>query len=287
MIATHWNDEGKYPADEGIFVEEGVPRPFTAALDSLLNAPDLVPKILPDLIAVCRSAKAVAIRAMANLDGVLADKPPHFASICSHISLIQNLSCLSAPKFSLALLGQDIVPSAVKLLLWLHNQSRGTPFEKYMASKAVLTGVGTVLTSLMSPNGPSWAIQALDAGVLSAALKLCMPMLLDTLRQYLMYKAVVRSAARALRRMKRLKLDDSLGGSIQEAWIAFKMLAEERIAQKERVDKEEVKSHNCDRVNCDVLIDHDDLLRCSGCSQEARKGLRGEHMHLRKCDYNF
>lgn len=246
MIVRNWNAEGKYPADEKLCAQAGVPRPFTAALDNLLNAPELVPKILPDLITVCGSAKAVAIKAMGNLDGVLADKPLHMGSIYSHISLIQNLCCLSAPKILLAMLGQGMVSSVVKLLLWLHNKPRGTPFEEDMASRAVMMGLGTLLTSLMSPNGPSWAIQALDAGVLSAT---CEPTLLDILCQYLVYRAVVRSAARALKRMERLKPDNSLGGPTQEAWIAFKMLTEGRISQKERVDKEEAKPHSCDRTN--------------------------------------
>lgn len=148
------------------------------------------------------------------------------------------------------MIGQGMVSWVAKLLLWLHKQSRRSPLEEHVASKAtVLLGVDTLYKSFLSPNGPSWVIQALDAGVLSANLKLCEPTLFHILCQYLVYKAVVRSVARALRRMERLKSEDSLGGPTREAWIAFEMLAEERISQKRQVDEEEAKPHNCDQVN--------------------------------------
>ncbi|KZP20257.1 hypothetical protein FIBSPDRAFT_932317 [Athelia psychrophila] len=122
-------------------------------------------------------------------------------------------------------------------------------------------------------------LATLDAGILPAALNSapriaqlekpqslqCSALLSDLLCQYLVYKSVVRSAAKALRRTERLNIDSSLGSPIWEAWVVFEALARDRIALKENLGERDSKSQKCNRVDCRTVIDPDDLLRCTGC----------------------
>ena len=110
----------------------------------------------------------------------------------------------------------------------------------------------TFIDALMTVNGPSWVVQAFDAGILPALLKsgrrltqldahrrnLCTTLLSDMLCQYLVYRSVLRPVAKTLRRTERLQIDQDVAGPLWDGWLFFKSLAGVRIAIKEERDDE-------------------------------------------------
>ncbi|KZP25866.1 hypothetical protein FIBSPDRAFT_929063 [Athelia psychrophila] len=138
------------------------------------------------------------------------------------------------------------------------------------------------MNGMMESNGPSWVSQSLDAGILAAILQSaprltrssklnssrCSSLLSNILCQYLVYKSVVRSAAKGLRKVERLELDGGLGGPIWEAWAIFQTLVSERIAIKKRSSQSIANRKACGRMDCRASTDHDELLRCGGCLKE-------------------
>ncbi|KZP28805.1 hypothetical protein FIBSPDRAFT_234738 [Athelia psychrophila] len=278
VIARHWVNEGRYPALETVFQVEGMPRPFTEALDALLEDSENT-DWLPDVIASSGSAKAVAIHAIENLNAVLAENPPNFQAIYFHLSIIRNLSRATARQLSLAFLSQGMIPSTVKTLQWLGEQSASAAED--MVCECMHICFSTLLDTMSLINGPSWVVQAFEAGILPAILisvprmkhspesvsSECASLLSDILCQYLVYKSVIRSAAKAIKRVDRLKFDEGSGGPIWEAWNTFKTLAQERIALKKETDKKEIRQNRCHSIKCEGVIDleNDELLACSGC----------------------
>lgn len=271
MMTRYWMGEGRYPASvERMFTAAGVPRAFTRALDALLSGEDQTPNCLPDLIAASRGAKAAATNAIEHLTAVLAHTPPNFKTLANHISLINNMSSVKAPTLLLALLSQGMIPLVVKMLLWLEKQSTSTPEDNDVACRCMLLCFQTLMDAMMTINGTSWVTQALDAGILPAILQsahrmkhasegaasLYSTLLSDMLCQYLLYKSVLRSAMKAIRRVERLNLDNSVGGPIWDAWGIFLATARERAALKEKLDKEETSPQHCHRAHVCTFFGH-------------------------------
>ncbi|KZP10497.1 hypothetical protein FIBSPDRAFT_963101 [Athelia psychrophila] len=292
MITRYWIDTGRYPDAEMAFVAVGSPQPFTTTLNLLLDPLDLALQSqisasngLPELIATAGSAEVVATHAIEHLNTVLAEEPPHFNTIYHHICLMKVFSSHASSKLVIVMLDQGASPLMVKTLLWLTEQS-ATGFAEERFLRCVEMCFRALAEAMMAINGRLWACQSVDAGMLPAILKsapllaqspeivcrVCSTLLFNMLCQYLVYRSVVRSAAKAIRRVERLKLDDSLGGPIWDAWTVFKRLSQERIQiSQERIalkeDPSKANATFCSRLNCLASIDPDELLRCSGCWQ--------------------
>ncbi|KZP27829.1 hypothetical protein FIBSPDRAFT_927821 [Athelia psychrophila] len=275
MITKYWMAEGSVNL-ESAFAAAGAPHPFTKTLIILIKPENRPSTCLPEFIAaVPGGAKSAAAHAIMQLNAVVGQPllPRHFYTVRNHTTLIGNLSFSTTPTLLLELLCQGMIPSTVRTLVWLEKQPTNTPDEAQTACE-------TLDAAIMCSNGPSWVVQALDAGLLPAALKSASRITLQLekprslqyatllpnfLCQYLVYKSVVRSAAKALRRTARLDVDRSRGGPIWDAWGVFEALARDRIALKESLDEKESKSQKCHRGDCRTVMDPDDLLRCTGC----------------------
>lgn len=206
-------------------------------------------------------AKAAAINVVRQLNDVRAEKPPNFNTILLHTSLIDSF-CHSI-ELRLAMLIQGVVPSTVKLLSWLGTQPTRVAGVEDILCRCIDLSL-YILQQVMTANGPtSMVIQAFDADILPAILKSacqmarltneislrCSSILSNTLCKYLVFKSVVRSAAKALERVDRLNLDDSSGGPIWQAWVVFQTLARERIDILNSMDKGEGRMLKCYRAN--------------------------------------
>ncbi|KZP22034.1 hypothetical protein FIBSPDRAFT_1043749 [Athelia psychrophila] len=228
------------------------------------------------------STKATATNAIGHLNVALAEKPAHFGKIYTQITLIYHLCRVDAPDILLAMLGQGMISSVVKTLLWLEKHSPSTRKDEKAACECLTSCFFLLIQPTMTRNGPSWVSKALDAGILLAIMKSaprmqhmpdiavsnCAALLSYNLCQYLVYKSVIRSAARAIKRVDHDPTLADSGGHIWEAWNVFKTLAEERIAfkdGKDELDTEEAERHSCNRAQCDARTNYHQLLRCSGC----------------------
>jgi len=215
----------------------------------------------------------VARVAIQHLNDVSSIKQPDFKTVYAHLSLINNLSYNSYPSLHLALLNRGMIPAMVKMLVFCNTQ----PMDNFHITGCVMMCYFTVINALMTANGPSWVVQAFDAGILPALLKsgrhltqldahhrdLCTKLLSDLLCQYLVYRSVLRPVAKALRKTERLQIGQDVAGPLWDGWLFFKCLAEERIAIKEERDDE--GQRKCNRVGCNETDDMSDLRRCSGC----------------------
>jgi hypothetical protein len=257
MVAKYWLGEGIDAGVEGFFKVAGMARPFTNALDSLLDAEDLTPDRLADVVAAAPGgAKMVARVAIQHLSDVSSFKQPDFETVYAHLSLINNLSCNSYPSLHLALLNRGMILAMVKMLVFCNMQ----PMDNVRIAGCVMMCYFTFIDALMTVNGPSWVVQAFDSGILPALLKsgrrltqldahrrnLCTKLLSDLLCQYLVYRSVLRPIAKALRRTERLQIDEDVAGPLWDGWLLFKSLAEERIAIKDERDDE--VQRKCNRV---------------------------------------
>lgn len=282
MLTRHWKDEGRFPEFIQKVLEAGdTGRPFTGALNALLNAGDLAANCLPDVVAASGGAKSAATTAIERLNAVLAEKPPHFPTIHSHISLLNNFSCHKDPEIVRAMLGGGMILTLVKTFVWLEEQSPSASADKDKICQCMNACLYTLANAMTVVNGPSRVVQALHAGLLPAVLKSasrmdpssdrriafeCSRLLFDILCQYLVYREVIRSAERALKTVERFRLDDTLGGPIKAAWDMFKTLSQKRTALKERFDAgDDGPQRRCDRVKVSAPVPSTILVNDRSC----------------------
>ncbi|KZP07102.1 hypothetical protein FIBSPDRAFT_1053168, partial [Athelia psychrophila] len=283
MITRYWmSEDSNFTLKNACAAAGCTPHLFTRALFTLIENldPPSTPKFLSDVIvAAPGGAAAVAKHAIEQLTVAQAEKPTNFQMIAEHITLIKSLLSNRAPQLLLNLLGQGLIPSIVKLLLWLRKQQpANAPNDERMACQCVMLSCFTLTRAIMAPNGPSWAIQALDAGIIPAILhsaprimqlssehhsSLCSAVLSDTLWQFLVYPSVIRTAAKALERVERLDLDSRLGGPVWEAWGIFKNTTQRRMDLKDKCIGRESSLRTCSRRDCSST--GEDKLLCSGC----------------------
>ncbi|KZP13199.1 hypothetical protein FIBSPDRAFT_983272 [Athelia psychrophila] len=276
MITRRWIAECRNPIT---FARAEQPRPFNAVLIILLLDDGSRPSnCLPDLIAASGGEKAVAALAIGHLNTVLAEKPTDLSTISRQLTLVVNLSLSKVPTLLLALLRQGVIPSMVKMLVWLAEQSPSVPENETTACRCVVVCFHTLHDAVTGLYGTSWVVQALESGMISAILKSasriaqldeirstsCSRLLSNTLCQFLVHRAAVRSAAKALKMVERLHIEDALVAPIREAWIVFKVLAKERIAMKELFSGADLIITSCARASCTVFKAYDDLMRCNG-----------------------
>lgn len=160
---------------------------------------------------------------------------------CAHLALMHLVS---------SFISRCLVSEVQAVSVKVHTDSTG---KVQTACKCVNSCCSALQCASAAPNGHSWAIQALDSGLVPAILKSapridqlkkhdaiwCSTLLSPNLYQYLIYKSVIHSTARALRKGERLDLDN-LGGPIGDAWFAFKHLAQERITLKAKGNQAEL-----------------------------------------------
>lgn len=252
LIVGHWKEEGHNPSVDRVFRMAGMARPFTTALDGLLIQDDWI--WAPVIIMASGGAEAAAINAIKHLNDVLGEKPLDLETISLHISLIRNF-CRST-ELNFAMLNQGMVISIVKTLSWLETQPTRVADVKNMICACTHLSFLTLNQGMMTTAS---VIQALEADILPVILKsarrlahdtslTCSSLLSNTLCLFLVFKSVVRSAAKALKRVDRLKLGDSSGGPIWKAWVVFKTLCRERIDVLDNMDQGERRMQRCQKV---------------------------------------
>ena len=273
LLVKHWLAEGLDPAVAHIFGTSGSSRPFARTFENLLSG-DITPNCLPDVVAAAPGgATTVARIAIQHLDKDASAKHPDFTALYHHVSLIYNLFSVSCPALPHAFLNRGLIPTMVKMLASFNLQ----PVDTVKVASCVVRCYFILIDALQSANGPSWVIQAFDSGILSAILKsgrrlatldpfhrdLCTTLLSDILCQYLVYRSVLGSVAKALRRMERLCIDQDVAGPLWDGWMSFKSLAQERIAIKEEND--DGVTNRCNRIGVSQLGSRFSQIYVDGC----------------------
>ncbi|KAF7977132.1 hypothetical protein HWV62_4529 [Athelia sp. TMB] len=194
-----------------------------------------------DVIAGAGGAKPIAARAINVLSSIHAGKFPNIEDTYTRLVFINHLSASDFPNLSAEMLVRGIIPWTIRVLSWL-ERNFGKQAHQEMAGQCVAACFYILADVLYKGNGPLWAAQALDAGLLPAVLKSaarvadmpemmssrCASLLHKVIGGFIIDRPVIRATAKAMRRLDRLDLDDSAGGPIWEAWRDFKTLAQER-----------------------------------------------------------
>jgi hypothetical protein len=260
MLARYWLAEGQDREIEVLFNATGIGRHFTSTLGIFLRAEDTTPYcLLPDVIAAAPGgAKSVARIGIQHLHEDASEDHPDFRTIYQDLSLIDNFSCKSCPALHLALLNRGIIPTMIKMLTLFNAQT----IDNIDITHCVKMCYSVLSRAFQSANGTSWIVQAFDAGLLPALLKSgrrlaqldkfssnhCTDLLSDILCQYLVYRSVIYSAGKVLRRVERLNIDQDVAGPLWDGWLLFKGLAQERIKFAIQTENDDVKQNGCNRI---------------------------------------
>lgn len=263
MMTKYWADEGKHPAVEAFFEAGGLDRPFTRALDSLLDPQNLTPNCLPDVVAaVSGGAPEVARLALKHMDEISQLSAPKFEVIFCHLSLINNLANNTFSPLHFALLNCGIIPRTIKMLNWINSQSNSD----IVAARSVMICYFTLVDSIMSTNGSSWVNQAFDSGIVPSILHTghyltqisehyrgqCTS-IFPLLCQYLVYHSVLRSVGKFLRRMERRPVQKEIAGPLWDGWLLFQSLAKERLKMNE--ESEHAFKRYCERLGVSQSVE--------------------------------
>lgn len=266
LISRNWIAEDSSLIIDAVFApaNEPVSCLFAIALDALVSNPTAqVSLSMAEVILAAGGREVVAKHAVDRIKAAL-EETPDFVVLFQHLSLIANLTCTDDNDSELLLCALELgmIPLLIRTLLWIHKQSPATSKDEELACRSVGSCCLMMEYVRIAPKGPIWVIQALNSGLIPAILKsahrisnvserhphLASILLCDTLCSFLIYRSVVHSASRALRKLEKSNLE-SLAGPIWDAWIVFKNLAYDRAFLK-NVDSEESFS---DKKNLNVF----------------------------------
>ena len=243
-----------------------------------------------------------AVTPVKMLDDLLAGRSFDLEAARKCISNVSEMVKLasSVPQRKRAMLDQGIVSSTVKTLMWLEKNSSVVSAHQDMASRCVRMCYGVLLDVLVTEfiySEIRWIVQALDAGLLLAIMKsesaprtsgaigrsisFRCSHLLRVFALQLVYKSVVRSAAKALAAVGGLSLTITSESPLFAAWDQFERLSRQRTALKKRMEQD-LCGHKCNlpnvrlsfrslhvkhakHVQCSVRVMRVELLRCGGC----------------------
>jgi hypothetical protein len=196
-------------------------------------------------------AKTVAHVALNHLRPFIGLCPVDYAAISPHICLIDAFSSSIVSTLRSAMLSQRSLPTLIETLNFINmDHSSLPPDELLYQSESITACYAGIIQALESANGAIWVSQALDAGVLPAILTsgVRLSQLLESvqamicqnvfkiLHQYLPYRSVLRSVAKALRKMDRLDVREEAVGLLWGPWKEYQCAARRKLELKEVYD---------------------------------------------------
>jgi hypothetical protein len=232
-------------------------RDFSAALISLVDDKEQCDVIIGDeeqcdinvfafiVRAADGGAEAVAKAAMEPLRNIIANNPPDLDQFLKPMRLVSAFITSRYPPLRSSMYIQRLLPTLVEIMSVIGAQ----PISTFIHSELVVLSYRTVYAALDSANGPSCISQALDEGLLLAILRagfrlkqpgtidtMATPAIFHLLRQYLVYRSVLRSLAKALTKVDQYDTGPHICGPFFMAWLRFKGVAEERLGDKTEFD---------------------------------------------------
>ncbi|KAJ7506727.1 hypothetical protein B0H11DRAFT_2219415 [Mycena galericulata] len=156
-------------------------------------------------------------------------------AIVSHLVMLLLISRLDAAQQ--LLLAQDALHIVTRALVCVVRPRRASRDEA--SDEAVISGCTYLQKCINMGDGPSCIVRAFEAGFLTALLSgfhdpahsQTYAILATLLPSYLLHLSVVRAAAKALKKIRKLGIEKHMDrrGPIMEAWSIFKEVLEERI----------------------------------------------------------
>jgi hypothetical protein len=192
-------------------------------------------------------AEVIACVALGHVRTFIGQIPVDYEAMTPHLGLIEAFSTSLVHPLRLAMLCQRSLPLLTEVLAIIdHNDSSPSPEQ----ADCIAYAYSSIIEALRSANGAIWISQALDGGLLPAMLKsgarllglipqtrdaVCHD-LFKVLHQYLPYRSVLRSVARALRKVDRLNIGEESVGPLWAAWTEYKHAATMKLILKEDFD---------------------------------------------------
>lgn len=250
LITKMWVAEGKEE-----FEAPGLGILCVRALNELLHPHERPENCLENVISVAGDADTVARVALGQLEAVAAHKNPDCDTLFVYISLVYTLSDARFPLSHHSFLCRNLIPIMVKILTSLVKQQ--TQSEAFL--RCIMFCTGCLCDTMMLANEPLRVCQMLDAGILPTLLKAGglmadlepkfaargLTLLSEHLYKSLSYRSVLRSVAKALRRVDRLQIGADTAGPLWEGFLVFKMTALDRLDVKKEFDKEHLTIYKC------------------------------------------
>lgn len=196
-------------------------------------------------------AKTVARAALNNLRPFIGLRPVRYVAISPHICLLDAFSSSIVSTLRSAMLSQRSLPTLIETLNFINTDHSSLPYDELLyQSESITACYAGIIQALESANGAIWVSQALDAGMLPVILKsgVRLPQLLESvqaticekafkfLHQYLPYRSVLRSVAKALRKVDRLDLREEDVGLLWGPWKEYEGAARLKLELKEVYD---------------------------------------------------
>lgn len=225
------------------------------ALNELLHPYERPENCLENVISVAGDSDTVARVALGRLEAVAAPKNPDCDTLFVHISLVYTFSDARFPFSHHSFLCRNLIPVMVKILTSLVKQQP----QSEAFPRCIMFCTGCLCDTLMLAKEPLRVCQMLDAGILPALLKAgrlmadlepkfaaCgLTLLSEGLYKFLSYRSVLRSVAKALRRVDRLQIGADIAGPLWEGFLVFKMTALDRLGVKKEFDEEHITTYKC------------------------------------------
>ncbi|KII86139.1 hypothetical protein PLICRDRAFT_43728 [Plicaturopsis crispa FD-325 SS-3] len=280
LVVKEWlADDGRYAIAACMYLG-GNDRAISGALDVLIDRHEgelelglalesIVPQVLD---AAGGDAKLVAGTVLTRLREAVATESAQQIEL--HLSLVDRLANNACSPVHLALLNAGMIPAIIAALSWYNSVTlHAAP------AQVLLLCYNILIDSVFSMNDPSWAVQAIDAGLITALLRsgkriralndpeLADPLvdlLSDSLPPYLIFRSVLRAVRRALKQVYKRNLEAT--GALWDAWTDFEELAEDRLWLLDEWDCEGERDRHrrCSRPLCDNGGGSTTKL-CSGC----------------------
>lgn len=244
LLARHWIQEEDYIHRSELLWEE---RYFSLALERLFRyvTDRSDTKVVEFITEAVGGSSTVTRISLEQLRSVLKSKKLDFSAISLYINLIHQAS-KTTPSLRVSLLDQGLVSTIVQFIDFLPVDPPAT-FPQNV-QQCIKTCAIILVVFVETANGPSFIAQALDAGLLKGFLRLW-PLLIgcradrtlcdrffDLLEDYIVYRSVLRSLGKALKKVDKLPMDASVAQC--DPWLKFRRAALKQLDMKKKFEAE-------------------------------------------------
>lgn len=242
LLTRHWTKEDEYVCQSELRWEE---RYFAVALGRLFQytTDNSDVKIVTFITKAGGGPSAVTQVSLEQLRSVLKTEKVDFSVVSFYINLIHQAS-KATPSLRASLLGEGLVPAIAQFIDLLPMRPPATvpPNLQQCIKSCILI----LVLFMETANGPSFIAEAFDAGLLKGFLRLwpwlvacradttLSERLFNLLTDYLVYRSVLRSLGKALKKMDQLHIDASLAQC--NPWLAFRDAASMQLNIKKNFD---------------------------------------------------
>ena len=246
MLTQQWVQEDTYAKQLELAWDK---RYFALALENLFTygndkKNDTDKEVITTIVHAAVGGEAAVVRvALQQFDTLLQSKHLDFDTMSLFLTLIHEIS-YSRPALRPSLLYQGLIPTIISFLR--HLPPLGSEKDPPAVNRCTLLAIAILVIFTQTINGPSFIVQGLESGLL-VAFVMSWPLIqradlglaassaihiFVVLKDYLVYRSVLRAVARALKVMKRM----GVSAPDCDPWVAFENFALARLLIKDAFD---------------------------------------------------